>query len=86
MLARGSEALSGLSEVQITIDDVAYCTDGEKVAVLFGEIGASLPHNYELQRLGKQSLNYCRAVKLIVVNKTNRDNILQKSKELKDAT
>ena len=46
----------------------------------------ALPDNYELQRLGKQSPNYCSVVKLNVVNKTNRDNIFQKSKELKDAT
>ena len=77
--------ISGLSEVDIVTDEATYCTDFEKVTALFGEIGTNLPEGSGILRLGKQNPNYNRTIKLNVLDKTNRDNILQKAKELKNA-
>ena len=47
-------------------------------------IDTTLPEEYQLTRLGKPSPNYCRAIKLIVSNKANRDKILSNANKLKD--
>ena len=77
--------ISGLSETDIVIENNSFSTDAEKVTALLGEIETELPNRSEIQRLGKESPNYCRAIKVNVLNKTYRDNISQKAKHLKDA-
>ena len=76
--------VSGLSEDNITIGDQNFQNDKDKIAAVLGEIDAPLPAEYSVERIGKESSNYTRIIKLKVGSKINRDAILLKSKDLKD--
>lgn len=77
--------ISGLNEEDIIEGDDVYKSDEEKVAALFRVIGTTLPNNCTLTRLGKRNDRYARIIKLNVQNRLNRDNILKKTRDLKNA-
>ena len=77
--------ISGLSEIEITDAEGTYRNDEEKVTALFRELGLELPQGYTMSRLGKPNDRYSRIIKLNVINKNNRDAIVKKSKDLREA-
>ena len=76
--------VSGLSEENITVGGEELQNDKDKVAAVLVEIDAPLPAEYSVERIGKESANYTRLIKLNVGSKINRDAILSKSKDLKN--
>ena len=76
--------VSGLSEDNITIGGQDFQNDKDKIAAVLGEIDAPLPADFSVERIGKESADYTRIIKLNVGSKTNRDAILLKSKDLKN--
>ena len=77
--------ISGISESDIQVEDQRYTSDDEKVKALFGVLGTPIPQGFTIQRLGKPNERYARAIKLNVVDKSNRNTIIKKSRELKEA-
>ena len=77
--------ISGISESDIQVEDQRYTSDDEKVKALFGVLGTPIPQGFTIQRLGKPNERYARAIKLNVVDKSNRNTIMKKSRELKEA-
>ena len=75
--------VSGISENDITDNQGTYKNDEEKITALFREMGSQLPAGFTIERIGKQSDQYARSIKLNVVNKTNRNDIGKKSSELR---
>ena len=77
--------ISGLSESDISHGETVYNTDVEKVSELLNKINLTLPAGNEIVRLGKPNSNYNRILKVNVVSKENRNTILAKAKDLKNA-
>ena len=76
--------VSGLSEDNITVGGEDLANDKDKIAAVLGEIDAPLPAEFTVERIGKESANYTRIIKMKIGNKINRDAILAKSKDLKN--
>ena len=78
--------IGGLSETDIIDNDVNLSTDLQKITAVLGKIGVALPNNHTIIRLGQPSNNpsFHRYVKLTLESKEQRDQILQKARELKD--
>ncbi len=77
--------ISGLSEEKITINDVTYEKDEQKIEALFKIIGIPLPQGYIIMRLGKANEKFHRTMKVNVISKDNRDAIMKTTNKLKGA-
>ena len=77
--------ISGISESDVMDDGQSYHSDEEKIAGLFRTIGVNLPEGSTMERLGKPNDRYSRSIKLNVISKANRDSVITKSKDLKNA-
>ena len=77
--------ISGISESDVLDNGQTYRNDEEKIEGLFRIIGVNLPEGSKMERLGKPNDRYSRSIKLNVVSKVNRDSVITRSKELKNA-
>ena len=77
--------ISGIKEDDVMDNGRIFQSDEEKIGGLFRALGLSLPAGSTMERLGKPNNRYSRSIKLNVVSKTNRDSVITKSKDLKDA-
>lgn len=73
----------GLPENDIIENEDIYHNDIDKVKNLLSKIDVALPNGSQVERLGKQSVNYNRVTKIILNDKSERDNILENAKKLK---
>ena len=76
--------ISRVSEQDVIYEGKTYHSDKEKLTVLFGLLDVPLPE-VEIDRLGKPNPNYDRKIKVVMPDKTSRNNVLKKAKQLKDA-
>ena len=79
--------VTGVPETDITINDTPCNNDKSKVTAILDRINCRFEDDFKIERWGKENIErkYPRTILLTVGNKTTRDNILKKSKELKDA-
>ena len=77
--------ISGISESDVLDNGQRYHNDEEKIGGLFRTIGVNLPEGSTMERLGQPNDRYSRSIKLNVLSKANRDSVITKSKDLKNA-
>ena len=77
-----------LSETDILEDDINLTTDMDKIRELCKIMECNLDENsiIETSRIGKEREGMCRVLKIVFVNKEDRDTFTKKSSKLKEAS